>query len=304
MSSRDVSAYYGKRPDWISWTVVCAHAAFVVAPIYLGLFFAPGWVTLACWLGFGFTLHGLTNMMHEASHRLLFKQRRANDILGTYLLGPLLMADFGSYRLRHFAHHRHLGDPDDTKSAYLVNIRGFGFIRLLFESLFFIAAARLGRKQLASTKEKGRWAPILLFQLFFFASLFLVALLFMGFDVVPALARSVFVYIVVYLYGLVSLTVMISTLRAIAEHQVADVGGMISGRAALRNLKSNPLSRLVFGAYGFAEHASHHEWPAIPSYRLGAATELIGKEKPELQPRLGYFQIISALSRSSPETPG
>ena len=41
-----------------------------------------GWVTVGCWAWFGIANNGLVNMLHETSHRLLFKHRVSNEILG------------------------------------------------------------------------------------------------------------------------------------------------------------------------------------------------------------------------------
>ncbi len=95
-----------------------------------------------------------------------------------------------------------------------------------------------------------------------------------------------------------SLTVFIATLRAVSEHQIGSVGGVVTGRAALRNLRSAPLTRLVFGCYGFAEHASHHEEPAIPYYHLGRFTERLARDDESLKPVHGYMATLIGLAGS------
>ena len=92
-----------------------------------------------------------------------------------------------------------------------------------------------------------------------------------------------------------TLTVLVAALRAIAEHQRAGFGGIVVGRAALRNIICNPLTRLIFGAYGFAEHATHHRWPELQSYRLAAATRELADSDPRLALQRGYLAILLAL---------
>ena len=54
-------------------------------------------------------------------------------------------------------------------------------------------------------------------------------------------------YIFVYLYGLASLSVFFSTLRAIAEHQVNNKTDSKESKGVLRNLRCNIFTKLIFG---------------------------------------------------------
>jgi fatty acid desaturase len=94
-------------------------------------------------------------------------------------------------------------------------------------------------------------------------------------------------------YGLASLTLFIATLRAIAEHQVGGDHHGTSGDAALRNLQCGPIERLIFGCYGFAEHATHQRNPAIPSYHLAEATRELAIGDATLIPELSYGEILT-----------
>ena len=102
-------------------------------------------------------------------------------------------------------------------------------------------------------------------------------------------------YFFVYLYGLASLGVFFSSLRAIAEHQLNEVDGkneVIVGKAALRNLKCNLLTNLIFGSYGFSEHATHHENPRVPSYNLKKFRKIIQTQREQMIPRVGYLETL------------
>ncbi|HET6366591.1 MAG TPA: hypothetical protein VFG27_05155, partial [Pseudomonadales bacterium] len=69
---------------------------------------------------------------------------------------------------------------------------------------------------------------------------------------------------------------------------------IVAGRAALRNLTCGPLARLIFGCYGFAEHATHHWKPAIPYYHLRAVTIDLAASDAHFAPRPGYVSIVMA----------
>ena len=102
-------------------------------------------------------------------------------------------------------------------------------------------------------------------------------------------------YLFVYLYGLATLSLFFSTLRAIAEHQVNYVNSKEEDKGVLRNLKCNFLTKLVFGSYGFSEHATHHKFPSIPSYSLKKLTNELVKDDSELIAHNGYINIILEL---------
>ena len=131
-----------KRPEWRSLLAVILHVAFVLLPIYTTAIMGLRLSTFAMWLWFGLGMNGLINLMHEASHYHVFGPRWASDLLGRWVLGPLALADFDSYRARHWQHHRRLGEPDDPKVSYHVSIRGWGCLFLFFRSLFLVEALK------------------------------------------------------------------------------------------------------------------------------------------------------------------
>jgi fatty acid desaturase len=139
---------------------------------------------------------------------------------------------------------------------------------------------------------------VVVFHGIFVASLFATAWRFGVQDLRTAALNTVVAY-GVDLYSVVSLTLFAATLRAIAEHQDGADHPELSGHAALRNLKCGPIQRLIFGCYGFAEHATHHRYPAIPSYYLGEATVELANETPGLKPRFSYGQVLMAQAHAS-----
>jgi fatty acid desaturase len=124
------------------------------------------------------------------------------------------------------------------------------------------------------------------------ASLFAIAWGFGPHDAGSVLLRIAISYAFVYIYGLVSLTLLAATLRAIAEHQNGADHPEAAGQAVLRNLTCGPAGRLIFGCYGFAEHATHHFNPALPSYHLTNATSELAIESPWLKPRVSYTSVL------------
>jgi fatty acid desaturase len=63
--------------------------------------------------------HGLAILIHEGAHRLLFRNRRTNDLVAQTLLSWPLFAGFHNYRQDHLKHHKYLNtgsDPDWNKN--------------------------------------------------------------------------------------------------------------------------------------------------------------------------------------------
>jgi fatty acid desaturase len=267
---------------------VCCHLSFVLAPVYLAAQAKPGARLVPLWLWFGLAMNGLLNLMHEAAHYHVFRARWGSDVLGRWILGPLAFADFDGYRRRHWEHHRHLGFDGDTKDAYLVGIRGWRLLALLARCLAVMEAFGKFRRQWGSASGSRMWLVRAgVFQTLFCGSLLVVARDF---------RTAVLAYCAIYVYGLMSLTVFAATVRAIAEHQIGPDSAASAGRAALRNFSCNPLSRLLFGAYGFAEHATHHSEPAIPYYQLPRATTELARRDPAFAPSAGYISTLLLLA--------
>lgn len=294
---------FPRRSDAVSAALALAHLAFVLCPVYLAAAIGPSPWLLVCWLWFGLFMHGLINLMHECAHYSAFKPRWASNAVGNWVLGPLVFADFAGYRQRHWDHHRHFGMPGDTKDAYLVDIRGSGSLALLVRSLALAEARKkLGVQRTTAAEAAPRaWlARTAAVQACFLGSILAVAWAARPGDPIGAFVAAGFAYGFVYAHGLAALTTFVATLRAIAEHQQGDDGAERVGRAAVRNFSCGPFTRLLFGAYGFAEHATHHREPAVPSYRLGAATAALASD-PALAPRHGYFATLVALARRTAE---
>ncbi|HEY4169979.1 MAG TPA: fatty acid desaturase family protein, partial [Reyranella sp.] len=56
---------------------------------------------------------GLAILMHDAAHGLLFKSRRLNEGVATWLCAAPVFTSLQLYRPYHLAHHRHTQQPED-----------------------------------------------------------------------------------------------------------------------------------------------------------------------------------------------
>jgi fatty acid desaturase len=303
MSGRDVDLTLVRRPDWQSAAVVAGHWALTYLPVYLAAATDPSPLLLVLWLWFGMLQNGLINLMHECAHKLAFRRLAMNETLGAWILAPLVLTDFADYRRRHWQHHRRLGQADDPKVVYHTDVRHVGVWMLLLRCLMGIEALKRlteggdDADQSEGVKGAAISGRLVVTQAVFLASVVAVAFWFHD-DSWSVLSATVMAYGVVYGYGLASVTVFAAAVRAIAEHQIGDhETAATEGDAALRNLRCNPVTRLTFGAYGFADHATHHRQPGVPYYNLPALTRSLAESDPVYAPGPGYLQTLTRLVR-------
>ena len=297
MKVKNLKNHIVKRSDYISMIVSFSHILFVFFPLFLSTYFDSIVLTVLSFIWVGVFVNGVINLMHESAHRLVFKKKSYCDILGEFILGPLLVTDFKAYRNRHWVHHNKLGSEEDTKFIYKKRIKGFNFIIFFFECMFLkegIAKFIYQFRNSSNTKISiGFFVKTVSIQAILFSLMFLSQMLISNQGLEEIFINTILNYVFVYLYSLASLGVFFSSLRAIAEHQINNnINEHHHGHAILRNLKSNFLTNLIFGSYGFADHATHHEYPSIPSYNLKKFREEIEENNIVLKPTKGYFEIL------------
>ena len=212
----------------------------------------------------------------------------------------MLISDFEGYRQRHWVHHNKFGKDEDTKKTYLVNINKWNSLKFLIECLILKEGFKKFFSQFSTETKKSFSSLNIILRFFLIQSIFLSliiisSLVFSNMNLNEAFISVCTAYIFVYLYGLASLSVFFSTLRAIAEHQVCNKTYSKKEKGVLRNLKCNIFTKLIFGSYGFSEHATHHQFPSIPSYSLEKLTSKLAQEDSNLIAYNGYINTIFKL---------
>jgi fatty acid desaturase len=104
-------------PHWVSRaafpvlvTIFFLTQAALSAVVYLGFV----WLALPLMLIISHLMHGLLIAFHEASHGLLRKSRRLNEIDGT-IIGVMSLMSFSLYRAGHQLHHAYLATERDEE---------------------------------------------------------------------------------------------------------------------------------------------------------------------------------------------
>jgi fatty acid desaturase len=201
----------------------------------------------------------LASLMHEAAHRLLFADRRANDWVGRWILGYPAFTPTDAYRRSHMAHHReefgphepdiplYAGYPIAAESLRRKLLRdatgrtGLTLMRSMFRGL---------RSSDATTRSTVR--RILLVQ-----AVLLIAAIAWG---------HWWVYPVLWLVPYLTVWRVINRLRSIAEH-----GGMAASkdrRETTHSVRQHLLARFLLVPYHIGWHLAHHVDSGIPHAHL------------------------------------
>lgn len=231
---------------WLQTFGVCAVAgylhtwwAYLVAFILMG----PGHARLAI-------------LSHEAAHRLLFSNRRANDLVGRFGAGYPGFTATLAYRRAHFAHHRDEMGPKepDTELYAGYPIGADSWRRKLRRDLFGISGWK-NLKVLLGAVRRGKREAL---------QIAAVQLVMLGTAV--ALGRPL-AYLV-WFAAWMTLWRVLNRLRAIAEH-----GGMMRSRDRRETthvIEQSRLASAIFVPYNTGYHLAHHVDMGVPWTKLPA----------------------------------
>jgi fatty acid desaturase len=238
-----------------------------VAAVYaetIGIIVAAVWIdNLFVW-GLAFVLMGRAHaqfaaLMHEAAHRLLFRNRRVNDWVGRWLLGFPAFTPIDLYRRGHMAHHRDEFGPDEPDIPLY---RGYPIARdSMRRKLTRDATGRTGWKLLKGL-VRGLRVPDRAVrsqaQLIVVTQLVLIA---GG----VALGHP-WVYFLLWFVSYLTVWRVINRFRSIAEH-----GGMQRSkdrRLTTHTVQQSPLSRFFVVPHHIGWHLAHHVDSGIPMANL------------------------------------
>ncbi|MDA3040277.1 MAG: fatty acid desaturase [Actinomycetota bacterium] len=212
---------------------------------------------------------------HEGAHRLLFSNRRVNDLIGVNLFGWLA---FGTgthaYRRGHANHHRdEFGPKEPDFILYsFYPVKRSSLRRKLLRDASGISAYRILKPRITGIVRRRFFVN----SARFFAGQGVVLGLF-------AVAGHPWLYLWLWVLPYAVVYQVLNRLRAIAEH-----GGMTRSsdrRATSHHVRQSLLARSVLVPYGVGYHLAHHVDSGIPFRnlpRLQAALDEDGYAAPAL----------------------
>jgi fatty acid desaturase len=231
----------------------------------------------------------LNILAHEAAHRMLFGNQRANDLVGRWLMAYPTYQAMLAYRRAHFAHHRDEMGPDEPDLSLYAGypIPRDSWHRKLKRDAFGVSAVKLFRG-LSHNVRKGKTEAV---------QILAVQMLMLGLSIVT---MRPLMY-VVWILSWSTLWRVSNRLRAIAEH-----GGMIRSRdrrQATHVIHQSRLARYWMVPYNTGWHLAHHvdmgvPWRNLPRFH----DELVGSGwvTPEIE-YPSYRAFWRAASSGSPQ---
>ena len=227
--------------------------------VALALWIGQWWAIAIAFLlmGRAFALYAI--LAHEAAHRLLFANRRANDLVGRWLLAYPAFVPFDLYRRSHMAHHKQEFGPTEPD---LPLYNGYPITRdsmrrkLTRDALFVSGWKNLKPllRGLLSRQSRPLAARIVAVQLVIWA----------GF----AAAGYWWAYPLLWLAPWMTVWRVINRLRAIAEH-----GGMTASddrRLTTHVVRQHLVARFWMVPFNTGWHLAHHVDSGIPWRNLPA----------------------------------
>ncbi len=215
------------------------------------------------WVG-AFLLMGrshaqLAALMHEAAHRLLFRNRKANDLVGRWLLGYIGFTNTDGYRRVHMAHHREEFGPEEPDMALYAGypISKESFRRKLVRDATGQTAWKLLKQQLSALKHGDERAKRTVVKIYSVQLLLAVA---------SAMAGYPLVYWLLWFVPYMTVWRVINRLRSVAEH-----GGMQRSkdrRQTTHTVRQHWLARTIVVPYWIGWHLAHHCDSGIPMRNL------------------------------------
>ena len=217
---------------------------------------------------------GLAVVMHESSHRTLFRHRKLNDFVGNWVAGYPIYLSADMYRAHHIEHHAKTwteGDPDlDLATGFPVSkasmarkvardLLGVTGLKQLIGTTYLVVACARGKNVNAGTLpmrfERGAALRMLLGTVVTNVTLFAV---------LWALGHPL-LYLL-WFGAWLTTSKLAARIRSIAEHALAPDPTTPMGQT--RTVRAGWLERLFFAPNGVQYHLEHHLLMTVPHYNL------------------------------------
>ncbi len=251
-NARNAFAVFALYVQTIAIVVIAAHFDHWRSPV--------DWlVWIAAFLLMGRAHAQFAALMHEAAHRLLFRNRKVNDFVGRWLLGFPSFTPIDSYRRGHMAHHREEFGPDEPDIPLY---RGYpiskdSMRRKLVRDATGQTGWKLFKGLLGATRSDS--APVR-FQARAIVGTQLVLI------AIGVALHHPWIYFILWLAPYLTVWRVINRLRSIAEH-----GGMQQSkdrRLTTHSVKQSPAARFGLVPFHIGWHLAHHVDAGVPMAHL------------------------------------
>ena len=235
-------------------------------------------------------------LQHEAMHNLLFSNRRLNDAVGV-VLSAFLGTQFYFGRVYHMKHHREVGGRTDPNEFWhktegkepKLKFIGFLLFQLLGGRLLLLALSltksvftAAGFTRVAAivptpasnievnVPERYRRVDLL--------ALLLVQLCML---VMFTLLAKWWVYFILYVLPLSTLTALFEAIRSFSEHVLPGAPTNEVERNRRFYMNAGPVERFFVSQFGFHYHHVHHVHVNVPTFNVKRAHQWLSENEPD-----------------------
>ena len=245
-------------PSWRNAVSVLFLYAQTGAILWATVMFAP-WVWPVTFVLLGRTFAQYLSLMHEAAHRLLFRNKRANDFVGRWLLGYPSLTNTDGYRRVHAAHHRQEFGPDEPDIALYAGypIERASFRRKMMRDATGRTGVRLLKDVFAAAGSTDQRSRRTFWKIMLTQAILLAGAIVSGFW---------WLYPFFWLAPYLTAWRLINRLRSVAEH-----GGMQMSsdrRQTTHAVRQLPVARFMLVPYQIGLHLPHHVDSGVPFRNL------------------------------------
>jgi fatty acid desaturase len=267
VSNEEIQALLEQRdlPSWISigldWAIVFGAFALVAA------WPNPLTVIVALFL-IGARQLGMAVMMHEASHRTLFRNRRLNDWAGNWLAAYPIWSDLRPYRPYHLQHHAKTGTREDPDLGLITPfpITRTSLRRKIWRDLSGQTGLKFARGAIKRTfaryhsDEHARRAT---------QGVLITNAILLGILTVAGHPALYLLWVGAWL----TTNTLVTRIRAIAEHALTPDAEEPLGRT--RTVTPSLWERLLIAPNRVNYHLEHHLLMTVPHYNLPAMHRML-----------------------------
>lgn len=225
-------------------------------------------------------------LIHEASHKLITRDKKLNDNLGEWLCAAPIGLSMAEYRKDHGRHHNHTNTARDCENDLLkyqeTDISKWPLRYLFIKDIFGISAIErviyILKKKNSPSNEKYKNLRIVVLQVFL---------------IVAAFQLDFLLYILLWIVPLFTANMVLMRVRGVAEHglpkqiSVVPVDGR-EGAMLTRTLNSpsaqtswigKMVERILIGSLSINFHLEHHVVPNVPHYNLKKLYDILNIPK-------------------------
>lgn len=248
-----------KIPNFRNAVSVVSLYVQTIGIIWFTVWIDKWYVWIAAFLLMGRAHAQFAALMHEAAHRMLFRNKAINDWVGRWLLGFPSFTPIDTYRRGHMAHHRDEFGPDEPDIPLY---RGYPIAKdSMRRKLWRDARGSTGWKLfkglfrgLTVSDEKLRFQARAIVG----TQLALIA--------VGVVVGHPWVYLILWLAPYLTVWRVINRLRSIAEH-----GGMQRSkdrRETTHSVRQHLPARFMLVPFHIGWHLAHHVDSGVPMKNL------------------------------------